>query len=118
MAFKKDAWRGINPHFKNFGGEQGYIAEKFRSWGGDNICLPQFKWVHRFGRPDGVPFPLSLEDRVWNYLLGWLDLYGDKDHVKVKETIDHFRDKLPSGKVDEIFQTLISDPGKWDLNLK
>jgi hypothetical protein len=41
--------------------------------GGKAICLPQFKWMHRFGRPNGVPYKLALEDRVWNYFVGWLE---------------------------------------------
>jgi hypothetical protein len=109
MSFEKSCWHGINSHFRNFGGEQGYIAEKFRSWGGDNICLPSFQWVHRFGRPNGVPFQLWLEDRVWNYFIGWLDLYNDPDHKKVKETYNHFKDKIPPGKIDEILSKAIKE---------
>lgn len=113
MSFQKSAWKGINKHFINFGGEQGYIAEKFRSWGGDNICLPSFQWVHRFGRPSGVPFTLALEDRVWNYFLGWLDLYKDPEHEKVKETYEFFKDKLPDGRIDMILNKLIEEKEKW-----
>jgi len=107
MSFERAAWKGISPHFKNFGGEQGYIAEKFRSWGGENICLPSFQWVHRFGRPSGVPFRLALEDRVWNYFIGWLDLYNDPSHIKIKETYNHFKDKLPEGRIDKILNAAL-----------
>ena len=109
MSFEKSAWHGINSHFKNFGGEQGYVAEKFRSWGGDNICLPGFKWMHRFGRPAGVKFRLALEDRVWNYFIGWLDLYKDPEHQKIKDTYNHFKDKLPTGSIDKILATAIKE---------
>ena len=70
-------WRGFNKHFKGFGGEEGYIHEKFRQYGGRTLCLPDFKWVHRFARPDGVKYPLNVEDRIWNYLIGWREL-GDQ----------------------------------------
>ena len=49
LSFEKSNWPGISPHFKGFGGEEGYIAEKFRQNGGKNMCLPFLKWNHRFG---------------------------------------------------------------------
>lgn len=113
MSFEKKSWHGINKNFINFGGEQGYIAEKFRSWGGDNICLPSFQWVHRFSRPNGVPFRLALEDRVWNYFIGWLDLYKDPSHKKINETYNHFKDKLPKGRIDSILNRAILEKDKW-----
>ena len=104
LAFERSSWKGINPHFKGFGGEEGYIAEKFRQWGGKNICLPQLKWNHRFGRPNGVKYPLILEDRIWNYFVGWLEITGDPEHQMIKDIYDHFKDKIPSGSIDNIFK--------------
>jgi len=101
-AFEKKNWPGISPHFKGFGAEEGYISEKFRLNGGKNICIPQLKWVHRFGRPDGVPFPLKTEDRVWNYFIGWLEITKDPNHHMVTSTYEHFKDKIP-GRIDELF---------------
>jgi hypothetical protein len=92
LAFEKSAWKGINQNFKGFGGEEGYIAEKFRQWGGKNICLPKLKWNHRFGRPNGVQYPLILEDRILNDLIEKLDKIFKKlninNHlIKLKEEI-------------------------------
>ena len=80
-------WRGFNKLFKGFGGEEGYIHEKFRQMGGKAMCIPQFKWVHRFARPEGVKYPLRLQDRIWNYFIGWMELQGpDGDMVnKIEE---------------------------------
>lgn len=93
-AFEKANWPGISPHFRGFGAEEGYIHEKFRRNGGRTVCIPQLKWVHRFGRPDGVKYPLRLEDRVWNYFVGWLEITKDPNHHMVTSTYEHFKPKL------------------------
>lgn len=87
-------WLGFNPHFKGFGGEEGYIHEKYRDNGGDAICLPNFGWLHRFGRPNGVKYPLRLEDRIWNYLIGWLELKKDVSHPMVQQIIENFSERI------------------------
>lgn len=101
FSFERKNWPGISPHFYGFGAEEGYIAEKFRKNGGDNICLPQLQWLHRFDRPNGVPFRLYLEDRVFNYFLGWMDI-GGESHPMIKSTYDYFKDKIPKGMVDKL----------------
>lgn len=98
-SFEKTAWPGISPHFRGFGGEEGYIHEKFRQNGGRAVCIPQLKWVHRFGRPDGVKYPLALEDRIWNYFIGWLDITKDPQHHMIISIIDHFKTRLPEPRV-------------------
>lgn len=102
-AFEKSNWPGINPNFRGFGAEEGYVAEKFRRNGGKNICIPELKWVHRFGRPEGVPFPLKTEDRVFNYFLGWLEITKDVNHEMIKSTYEHFKDKIP-GRIDQVLE--------------
>jgi hypothetical protein len=97
-------WVGFNKHFRGFGGEEGYIHEKFRQFGGKAICHPEFTWVHRFNRPNGVKYPLILEDRIWNYFVGWLELTQDPNHTIIQEIYNHFKDKIPTGSIDNIFQ--------------
>lgn len=104
LSFKKSSWQGINKHFKGFGGEEGYIAEKFRSWGGKNICLPDLKWNHRFGRPNGVKYPLILEDRIWNYFIGWLEITKDPNHQMITETYEHFKNRIPEWSLNKILE--------------
>lgn len=101
-SFEKKNWPQISPHFKGFGGEEGYIAEKFRRNGGKNICLPQLGWNHRFGRPSGVKYRLILEDRIWNYFVGWLEITQDPEHEMIKGAYKHFKDKIPQGSIDNI----------------
>jgi len=102
-SFEKSNWPGISQHFRGFGGEEGYISEKFRRNGGKNICLPEFKWVHRFGRPDGVKFRLMTEDRVFNYFVGWLEITKDPNHHMVTSAYEHFKDKIP-GRIDQLLE--------------
>jgi len=108
-------WVGFNQHFKGFGGEEGYIHEKFRTRGGKAICIPQLKWVHRFGRPEGVKYPLVLEDRIWNYFVGWLELTCNPEHEMIKGAYNHFKDKIPAGSIDKILNNakklVLESPG-------
>jgi hypothetical protein len=100
-------WLGFNKHFKGFGGEEGYIHEKYRDNGGRSICLPGFKWIHRFGRPDGVPYPLALEDRIWNYFIGWLELKSDPEHPMLQEIYNNFKTRIPEKRLQSIFKKAI-----------
>jgi hypothetical protein len=102
LSFEKQNWPGIYPNFKGFGGEEGYIAEKFRRNGGRNICIPQLKWLHRFARPNGVKYPLILEDRVWNYFVGWLEITKDPNHKMIHDTYNHFKQRIPKHSMDNI----------------
>jgi len=107
-SFEKKNWPGISSHFKGFGGEEGYIAEKFRRNGGKNICIPQLKWVHRFGRPNGVKYPLILEDRIWNYFIGWLEITKDPNHYMIQDTYKHFAQRVSTNTLDHILNSAIA----------
>jgi hypothetical protein len=74
FACRREAWLGFNPRFRGFGGEEGYIHEKFRQNGRRALCLPGLRWVHRFGRPAGPPYVNRWEDRMFNYYLGLREL--------------------------------------------
>lgn len=89
------AWPGFNSNFKGFGGEEGYIHEKFRRAGGKCLCMPWLKWNHRFGRPNGVPYPNFLEDRAWNYYIGWLEILKDPNHEFISSITKAFEERLP-----------------------
>lgn len=102
LSFEKEFWPGINENFEGFGGEEGYIAEKFRLNGGKNLCLPFLGWNHRFCRPQGVKYPLNLRDRIWNYFLGWFEMYQDENHEMILSTKEHFKDKISKDEMDEM----------------
>jgi hypothetical protein len=80
---RREAWLGFNPKFRGFGGEEGYIQEKFRKAGRKVWCLPWIRWIHRFGCGNG--YPLSVEDKIRNYLIGFKELELD-----LKPIYEHF----------------------------
>jgi len=79
---KKDQWLGFNKHAVGFGGEEGYIHEKYRKNGRHAICLPFLKWMHRFHRPDGVKYPLTMHNKVRNYILEFTELEKPLDEIR------------------------------------
>lgn len=81
FACRRVAWPGVNPRFRSFGGEEGYLHEKFRRNGGRAICLPTLRWTHRFERPRGIPYDIDWESRIRNYLFGWAEMGWDTAEV-------------------------------------
>ena len=73
----KKSWLGFNEHCRGFGGEECYIHEKYRKAGRKALCLPFLKWLHRFARPDGVKYELTIENKVRNYVLEFSELKLD-----------------------------------------
>ena len=94
FACRRSAWLGFNPEFRGFGGEEGYIHEKFRQAGRRTLCLPWLRWMHRFGRPSGVPYRLTLDDKLRNYLIGHTELGLDLAPV-----LNHFSPRLTQERV-------------------
>lgn len=101
---RKDAWLGFNASFRGFGGEEGYIHEKFRQAGRRALCAPWLRWVHRFGRPYGVTYPLQIDDRVRNYLIG-----HDELRLDLTPIFTHFKSYLSKSKLLEIARATLGD---------
>ena len=94
---RRDAWLGFNPEFRGFGGEEMYIHTKYRQIGRKVILLPWLRWAHQFGRPGGVPYPLSVDDKFRNYLIGLGEL-----GLPLRPAVEHFEEKLGGVKVDQM----------------
>jgi len=76
FACRRSSWLGFNPGFRGFGGETGYIQEKYRKAGRKVWCHPKMVWQHLFyneGR-NKIPYPMISADRIKNYLLGFKEL--------------------------------------------
>jgi glycosyltransferase involved in cell wall biosynthesis len=112
FSCRREAWPGFNPAFRGFGGEEGYIHEKFRQRGGHTLCLPWLRWVHRFGRPKGVPYPLTVEMKLRNYIIGFTELGLD-----TTEAEEHFAEFLPAGRVSKVKAEALADYVKFNLPL-
>ncbi|CAN5410681.1 hypothetical protein BH11PLA2_BH11PLA2_34670 [soil metagenome] len=102
---RRDAWLGFNEKFKGFGGEEGYIHEKFRQAGRKTLCLPFLRWLHLF-REGAAPYPLTTNDKLSNYLVGWSELGKD-----IAEPRAHFTGRIPEDQVAVVFANLgLTDP--------
>lgn len=128
FAMIKSSWPGFNRNFRQFGGEEWYIHEKVRQKGGKCLCLPGFGWVHRFSRPSGVTYPLTLWHKVRNYVIGHKELGLKLDRLhehfvasnKIKkEDWDHLLSSdppplEPKAKTCGVCNTSLPDsPDKW-----
>lgn len=80
---RKDAWVHFHPDMRGFGGCETYIAEKFRARGSRVLCLPFFRWWHRFTNPDGRKDRVSDQDKARNYLIGFAELGYPLDGVLI-----------------------------------
>lgn len=99
----REHWLGFNPNFRSFGGEECYIHEKYRQAGRTTYCLPFLKWNHRFGRPGGPKYPLTVEGKIRNYLIGFDELGLDREPIR-----KHFVDEVKVSQ--ERFDMIAADP--------
>ncbi|MFN0071024.1 MAG: glycosyltransferase family 2 protein [Chloroflexota bacterium] len=108
FSCRRDAWLGFNPLFRGFGGEEGYIHEKFRQAGHRSLCVPWFRWVHRF-RPSSssIPYPLTVENKLRNYILGFRELGLD-----VEPALHHFQEFLPRERIISVLIESLRDESK------
>jgi hypothetical protein len=104
FAAQKEHWLGYNPMFKGFGGEEYYIHEKYRKNGYRAVCLPEFKWWHRFDRVK-PPYPINYSDRIHNYIIGFTEL--ELEH-EILPMIEHLKSFL---SMDTIMEGCVS---AWD----
>lgn len=87
FACRKDSWLGFNKNFRGFGGETGYIQEKYRKAGNKVWCNPKMIWQHLFNNDRGkCPYKLDIKDRIRNYVYGFEELGLD-----TKPIYEHFR---------------------------
>jgi hypothetical protein len=85
FSCRKDSWLRLNDKFEGFGGEEGYIHKKYKKAGKKTMCLPFLRWLHRFGRPNGVTYPNNMQQRYRNYMIGFSDL-----GLPHQEVTEHF----------------------------
>jgi len=94
LRWLKSTGPGFHPEFRGFGEEEGYIHEKFRQAGHRCLCLPWFRWMHRFNRPAQMRYTITVEEKLRNYVIGHAELGLDLDPV-----LQHFRAYLPEERV-------------------
>jgi hypothetical protein len=111
FSCRKEAWLGFNPNFRGFGGEEGYIHEKFRQAGARTLCLPALRWLHRFGRPAGIPYRVTVEEKLRNYLIGHLEL-----GLSIQPVIEHFSTQAPTENVLRQTEAVLQEYGGISLD--
>lgn len=94
FSCRKDSWLGFNKNFRGFGGEEGYIHEKYRKNGKKVICLPFLRWLHRFERPNGITYPNNLKERYRNYIIGHYELGLDTTELEKNFSSIHFPENV------------------------
>ena len=84
-------WPGFNQYFRGFGGEEGYIHQKYRQRGRKVLCMSGVQWVHRFrGSADPAPYQVNLKDHTTNLLVGHRELGIEKED----KIFEHFGSRL------------------------
>lgn len=106
FSCRRDAWLGFHPNADGFGGEELWIHEKFRQTGAKALLLPTLKWVHRFGRANGVSYPLTKGRKLRNYVLEFQQIGLDPTPIH-----NHFIKELGMNQAD--WDRLIQDPINW-----
>lgn len=117
---RRESWLGFHPTARGFGGEECYIHEKYRRAGRKCLCLPGLGWVHRFGRPRGVSYPLTLWNKVRNYVLEHVELGLPLErvhrHFVLGEGEDPGDGSQPQGAFNRLtkeqWEYLLADPEK------
>ena len=69
--------------------------------GKKTLCLPFMRWLHRFERPDGVPYHNDLKDRFRNYMIGFQETKQDTNIV-----VEQFKDVIPMSYIHEVRREL------------
>jgi len=85
---RRDAWLTAAPYhplMRGFGGEEGVMTLAFAKRGRKSFVAPFARGTHRFGRADGVKFPLQLKDRIRNYALAFHSLGRVDEIEKMRE---------------------------------
>jgi hypothetical protein len=85
FACRRESWLGFNPEFRGFGGEEGYIHEKYRQAGRTSYCLPFLRWNHQFADPRAVKYTVDTRNKLRNYLIGFNELGLD-----IRPVYEHF----------------------------
>jgi len=101
FSCRKDAWLGFNKKMRGFGGEEGYIHEKYKLEGKETICLPFLRWNHRFAKPSGTPYTLDINERFRNYMIAFQEVNKD-----TQEVIDNFKSAVSLNYINKVKEEL------------
>ena len=96
FSCRRDAWPGMPVLWRGYGGEAGFLQERFRRNGGQVVCLPGFRWERIAPLGSVRPRSPAAHHVLRNHLSGAADLGLDTLYI----TLRH-RDHLASGDLDQ-----------------
>ena len=102
FSCRRNSWLGFNTRFRGFGGEEGYIHQKYSNAGRATRLLPFLHWTHRFVRSHTIAYPVSRYDKFRNYLIGWQEVA-----LPVDDVLQHFAGKMPAAE----YNSAVRDAG-------
>jgi glycosyltransferase involved in cell wall biosynthesis len=74
FSCRRKAWVGFSQYFRGFGGAEQYIHEKFRRRGNCTRSLGFLKWWHNWTQFEKRSYPIRLEDKIANIVIGRTEL--------------------------------------------
>ena len=80
------------------------LHKKYEMNGKKTLCLPFMRWLHRFERPDGLPYVNDLKDRFRNYMIGFQETKQDTNIV-----VKQFKDVIPVDYIKKVKKELNLD---------
>ncbi len=122
---RRETWLGFHQDFRGWGGEEGYIQEKYRQAGRKAWVHPEFQYVHQYHAIDGV----SYQGRDWvtkakNALLGFRELRYPKladikaAHVQPRRLNEQqWNGLLQELRINETTAATITTPAKTHASL-
>lgn len=98
---RREAWLGFNKSFREFGGEEGYIHDKYHNAGRKTWCIPWLGWQHKDRKSERAEYPRRTEMMFRNYVLGHKENGRD-----MTELIEHYSTRIPA----DAMKRVLDDP--------
>ena len=95
---------GFHPLMRGFGGEEGFVAERFRRAERRVKCAPFVRGIHRYARITGDVYPVTQAEKLRNHVIGWQDLGFDLEQLR---TVWHGR--LKPEEIDQVIARSVAE---------
>lgn len=104
FSCRRESWLGFNPLFREFGGEEYYMQNKYRHHGRKVWCLPWMYCHHQFYNEKKRTYPNRLASKFRNFVIGRQE-FG----MGVDDVVEHFGSL---GLAKDEMQSIIEHPAK------
>jgi hypothetical protein len=101
---QRRTWLAFHRQWRGFGGEEFYIAEKYRAAGRRVLCVGDMPWWHDYDGGPKLNYTRAVQNTVRNVVLGNVDLRQSNDDAR-KHYVDEIKWMTPAE-----YDRLISDP--------